>query len=113
MNFMTKPLILFSMITPLMMMGSIVIAPLPHSLFEEEEGFDEIEYTDYNDLIYDPLDSVHSKHANNTYAATLTNVESSPNFEFLSPLCGWAPTDKIKRTVAVTTQFARDAFLIP
>jgi hypothetical protein len=42
-----------------------------HSLVEEEELFDAIEYSDDTDLVDDLLDSVHPTQVNNFYVATL------------------------------------------
>jgi hypothetical protein len=78
-----------------------------HNLREEELCFDTLECTYYEDLVDDIMDAVHPTIKSNIYVATLTNVEHKPDFELLRPLFGWAPTDTIKQTFAVTTQFAR------
>jgi hypothetical protein len=45
-----------------------------HHLVEEEEYFDTIEYTDFDSLVDDLIDSVNSQPVTDTYVVTLTNV---------------------------------------
>jgi hypothetical protein len=78
------------------------------STLPEEEFFDAIEYIDFDDLVDDLLDTVTPESVNDIYDIHLTDVNPvQPNFELLRPLFGWAPADTIKRTFAVTTQYAR------
>jgi hypothetical protein len=78
-----------------------------HKMVDEEEFFDAVECYDFEDLVDEVMDAVDPKGRKDIYLATLTNVDNKPNFELLRPLFGWAPTDTIKRTFCVTTQFAR------
>jgi hypothetical protein len=79
-----------------------------HSTLPEEEFFDAIEYIDFDDLVDDLFDTIHPERVNDIYEIQLTDVSKvKPNFELLRPLFGWAPADTIKRTFAVTTQYAR------
>jgi hypothetical protein len=79
-----------------------------HTTISEEEFFDAIEFIDFDDLVDNLMDDVHPDVVNDVY--DINNVDVSqvkPNFELLRPLFGWAPADTIKRTFAVTTQYAR------
>ena len=79
-----------------------------HSTVKEEEFFDAVEYTDYDDLVDDLIDTLNPECVNEIYDVKLTDVTNvKPNFELLRPLFGWAPIDTIKKTFDVTTQFAR------
>jgi hypothetical protein len=43
-----------------------------------------------------------------TYGVIMASVTNrQPDFNLLRPLLGWAPSETIKRTFSVTTQFAR------
>jgi hypothetical protein len=79
-----------------------------HNLLDEEEFFDSMECVDYDDLVDDFIDAHNPTVVDNIYNVTAAKVMSQPpNFELLRPLFGWAPTDTIKRTFNVTTQYAR------
>ena len=54
------------------------------------------------------IDAVHPESVSDVYDINLTDVSQvKANFELLRPLFGWAPADTIKKTFAVTTQYAR------
>jgi hypothetical protein len=79
-----------------------------HSTLPEEEFFDKVQCFDFDDLVDDLLDELHPKRIYDIYGINVSDVTPvKPNFELLRPLFGWASADTIKRTFAVTTQFAR------
>jgi hypothetical protein len=81
---------------------------IAHSLIQEEEFFDAVEYSDYDVLVDDLMDTLYPEEVKDIYDVNLTDVHNvKPNFELLRPLFGWAPSDTIKRTFDVTTQYAR------
>ena len=54
------------------------------------------------------IDVVHPESVSDVYDIHLTDVKQvKADFELLRPLFGWAPADTIKKTFAVTTQYAR------
>jgi hypothetical protein len=58
------------------------------------------------------MDTIHPDLGSNIYGGHSTEVSKvAPNFDLLRPLFGWAPEDTIKRTFAVTTQYARGRVL--
>jgi hypothetical protein len=74
----------------------------------EEEFCDECDFFDFEDQVDDLLDTVHLKIFSDIYGLQSSKItKTTPNFELLRPLFGWAPTDTIKRSFGVTTQYAR------
>jgi hypothetical protein len=79
-----------------------------HSTLPEEEFFDTKECFNFDDLVDDIIDELHPKLVCDIYGINVSDVtQVKPNFELLRPLFGWAPANTIKRTFAVTTQYAR------
>jgi hypothetical protein len=79
-----------------------------HSTIPEEAFFDAVMYTKFSDTVDYGIDSVQLEVVSNVYDFNLTDVSKvKPDFAFLRPLFGWAPTDTIKKTFDVTTQYAR------
>jgi hypothetical protein len=79
-----------------------------HHTCLEEEFYDAREFIDFNEQVDDLLDTIHSEVVSDIYGVHSTEVSKvDPNFDLLRPLFGWAPADTIKRTFAVTTQYAR------
>ena len=67
-----------------------------------------MDYTDLEDFVDDLVDTLQPDIVRDVYDVHSNELfPSKPNFELLRPLFGWAPADTIKRTFAVTTQFAR------
>jgi hypothetical protein len=67
-----------------------------------------VECFDFNDLVEDLVDEVHPKLVCDIYGINVSDATPvKPYFKLLCPLFGWAPADIIKRTFAVTIQFAR------
>jgi hypothetical protein len=66
------------------------------------------EYSDYFDVVDDIMDSRNPDVVNQIYEVPA--FEASPtiqDYELLKPFFTWAPADAIKRTLSVTTQYAR------
>jgi hypothetical protein len=79
-----------------------------HSLVSEEEFFDALKSFEVANIVDDIIDTLHPDNVYSTYVAHLSKVTpAQTNFEFLCPLFGWTPADTIKRTIEVTTQYAR------
>ena len=79
-----------------------------HTVLGELEYFDAYEYPDYHDLIDNILDYHHPAIVQAVY--DVNTVESKPSkrdYELLRPFFAWAPSETIRRTIAVTTQYAR------
>ena len=79
-----------------------------HTIHDEPEFFDVYEYPDYVDVIDDLIDSNQPEVVHDIYE--IHAVEASPtlqDYELLKPFFAWAPADTIKRTLSVTTQYAR------
>jgi hypothetical protein len=79
-----------------------------HSTCFEEEFYDACEFLDFEDQVDDLMDAVHPELVSDIYGVHSTEVSKvPPKFELVCPLFGWAPSDTIKRTFDVTTQYAR------
>lgn len=79
-----------------------------HTIHGEPEFFDVYEYPDYVDVVDDLIDANHPEVVHDIYE--IHAVEASPtlqDYELLKPFFAWAPADTIKRTLSVTTQYAR------
>ena len=79
-----------------------------HNMHHEPEFFDVYEYPDYVDVVDDIIDAHHPEVVHNIYE--IHAVEASPtlqDYELLKPFFAWAPAETIKRTLSVTTQYAR------
>ena len=79
-----------------------------HNLIAEDEFFDADEFIIVEDIVDDVLGTLHPDSISSTYEVNINNLTPvKHNFELLRPLFGWTPADTIKRTFAVTTQYAR------
>jgi hypothetical protein len=79
-----------------------------HNTTCEPDFFDAIELLDYDDMVDDLLDLWHPANVCGTYGVNMASVTNQqPDFNLLRRLFGWAPSERIKRTFSVTTQFAR------
>ena len=78
-----------------------------HSVVAEEEFFDAEEYISIDEHVDNVIDFIHPMVVANTYVASSETQAHPPDFDALRPFFGWAPADTIKRTFAVTTQYAR------
>jgi hypothetical protein len=79
-----------------------------HTVFGELEYFDAYEYPDYDDVIDDILDSHNHQILHSIYDVhKVESIPSKRDYELLRPFFAWAPSDTIRRTIEVTTQYAR------
>jgi Reverse transcriptase (RNA-dependent DNA polymerase) len=79
-----------------------------HTVLGEMEYSDAYEYPDYHDMIDDIIDYHHPEVVKDVY--DVNTVESKPSkrdYELLRPFFAWAPSETIRRTIGVTTQYAR------
>jgi hypothetical protein len=79
-----------------------------HTFHGESEFFDAYESPDYEDLIDDILDSFNPDVVNGIYEVHV--MESNPSkrdYNLLRPFFAWAPAETIRKTIGVTTQYAR------
>jgi hypothetical protein len=79
-----------------------------HIIEPEAEFFDATEILSYDDRVDNFFDALHPNEVQMVYDInTITVSTKPPDFDLIRPLFGWAPSDTIKRTFAVTTQYAR------
>jgi hypothetical protein len=79
-----------------------------HTSHGESEFFDAYESPDYEDLIDDMLDSINPEVVNNIYEVyALESLPSKRDYNLLRPFFAWAPAETVRKTIGVTTQYAR------
>jgi hypothetical protein len=79
-----------------------------HDTSCEPDFFDAVEFLNYDDMIDDLIDLWQPTNICGKYGVNMASVTNrQPDFNLLRPLFGWAPSETIKRTFSVTTQFAR------
>ena len=79
-----------------------------HTLLGESEYFDAYEYPDLDDVVDNLMDHHHPTLVQAVYDVhILESKPSKQDYELLRPFFAWAPADTIRRTISVTTQYAR------
>ena len=79
-----------------------------HNTTCETAFFDAVEFLDCDDMVDDLIDLSHPEHMCATFGVNMATVAPrQSDFDLLRPLFGWAPSETIKRTFSVTSQFAR------
>jgi hypothetical protein len=103
------PVLMKFIIAILMTMVTTVIALLLHTLYRlNKEYFDVHEYPDYSDVVDNILDAHNPELVQTIYEVQALEAPPAPkDYDLLKPFFTWAPADTIKRTLSVTTQYAR------
>jgi hypothetical protein len=79
-----------------------------HLVQPEPEIFDVHEYLAYDDLTDDIVDALNPNVVQDIYQVNNLDIRASPkDYNLLRPFFAWAPADTIKKTLEVTTQYAR------
>jgi hypothetical protein len=79
-----------------------------HVIEPEAEFFDVTEILNFYDRVDDLFDTLHPEEVLMVYNInTITFATKPSDFDLIRPLFGWATADTIKRTFAVTAQYAR------
>ena len=79
-----------------------------HTLHGESEFFDPYEYQDLADVVDNLIDHHQPILVHAVYDAhVLESQPSKQDYDRLRPMFAWAPSDTIRRTISVTTQYAR------
>jgi hypothetical protein len=78
------------------------------STSQEDIFVDAVEYCDNDNMVETLMDILNPHVFSDIFDVNHTQVEhGKPSFELLRTLFGWSPSDTIKRTFDVTTQYAR------